>query len=129
MLESLETVRMSQAMMSHAGQRSKMLAGNVANADTPGYLARDLRPFAETYRDSAAMPMRATRAQHFSSTEAGGFVARIVEERDGRSPNGNSVSLEDEMFRTAEIKRQHELSLAVYKSSLTMLRAAMGRRG
>ncbi|MFV0292515.1 MAG: FlgB family protein [Paracoccus sp. (in: a-proteobacteria)] len=126
-MEKLETVRMSQAMTAHAVERAKVVAGNVANADTPGYRTRDLPPFPEIYRDNGVNPMRTTRIRHFSTNNTGGISARTIEQQGGRSPNGNSVSLEDEMVRIAEVKRQHEISLAVYRSSLTMLRSAMGR--
>lgn len=128
MLEKLETIRMARAMSAHAAERAKLVAGNVANADTPGFLSRDLAPFSETYRSAGAPPLRATRPGHLDGgpgTEGG----RVIEERGGQSPNGNSVSLEAEMVRTAEVKRQHDMSLAIYKSSLTMLRSALGRRG
>lgn len=115
-------------MTSHAAERAKLVAGNVANADTPGYRARDLTPFAETYRNGGASPMRATRPGHFLDGD-GNTAGRVVEDGSGRSPNGNSVSLEDQMVKTAEVKRQHDISLAVYRSSLTMLRSALGRRG
>lgn len=129
MLERLETIRMARAMSTHAAERAKIVAANVANADTPGYRARDLRPFAESYRNAGENPIRATRAGHFRSTDADSISARAIEEEGGRSPNGNSVSLEEEMVKTAEVKRQHDISLAVYRSSLTMLRAAIGRKG
>lgn len=116
-------------MSAHAAERAKIVAGNVANADTPGYRARDLRPFAESYRNAGDNPIRATRAGHFASTDSGGDIARLTEEQGGRAPNGNSVSLEEEMVKTAEVKRQHDISLAVYRSSLTLLRTAIGRKG
>jgi flagellar basal-body rod protein FlgB len=43
-------------------------------------------------------------------------------------PNGNSVALETEMLRAVDVKRQHDRALAIYKSSLTVLRTAIGRR-
>lgn len=128
MLDGLETIRMARAMTAHAAERTKVIAGNVANADTPGFRARDLQPFSETYRRAAGDALRATREGHLG--EAGGAASvRIAEDQGGRAPNGNSVSLEDEMVRTAEAKRQHDLSLAVYRSSLNMLRSAIGRKG
>lgn len=129
MLEQLETIRMSRAMSSHAAERARLVAGNVANADTPGYLSRDLAPFVESYRSAGAPPMRTTRPGHMEDGPPSGADTRVIEERGGQSPNGNSVSLEAEMVRTAEVKRQHDMSLAIYKSSLTMLRSALGRRG
>ncbi|WP_366521917.1 FlgB family protein [uncultured Paracoccus sp.] len=128
-MEKLETIRMARAMTAHAAERAKVIAGNVANADTPGFRARDLAPFSETYRNAAANPIRATRAGHFTSSDGGATAMRVTEDQGGRAPNGNSVSLEEEMVKNAETKRQHDISLAVYRSSLTMLRTALGRRG
>ena len=129
MLEKLDTIRMARAMNSHAAERAKLVAGNVANADTPGYRARDLSPFADTYRSGAASPMRATRPGHLSDAAPSRSDARVIEDQGGLSPNGNSVSLEAEMVKTAEAKRQHEISVAIYRSSLSVLRSAIGRRG
>jgi hypothetical protein len=45
------------------GRRS---SANVANADTPGYRAGDLRPFAETYRAMPSLALRTTRPGHMA---------------------------------------------------------------
>jgi flagellar basal-body rod protein FlgB len=44
------------------------------------------------------------------------------------SPNGNSVSLEQEIFNSAEAMGQHSLALSVYTKSMDLLRTAIGRR-
>jgi flagellar basal-body rod protein FlgB len=52
----------------------------------------------------------------------------VVPDRDAEpSPNGNTVSLETELVRSASAKRQHDVSLAIYRSSLDILRASLGR--
>ncbi len=56
-------------------------------------------------------------------------MRELAIEREGeRDPNGNSVSLETEMLNAVSAKRQHDRALAIYKSSLTVLRASLGRR-
>ncbi|WBU63280.1 FlgB family protein [Paracoccus aerodenitrificans] len=128
MLENLDTIRMARAMTAHASLRAGIVAGNVANADTPGYRTRDLASFSETWRNMQGGSLRATRPGHLLGADSA-TGTRIVTQQGGRSPNGNSVSLEAEMVRFSDVKRQHELSLAVYRSSLNMLRLAAGRRG
>ena len=44
------------------------------------------------------------------------------------TPNGNSVSLEDQMMRAAEVRQEHDLALGVYTKTLEILRAAVTRR-
>ncbi len=114
-------------MATHAGQRQAVVAQNVANADTPGYKARDIKPFAELYRGDAAAGMRASRAGHLgAATGAGGPWPSFTAE-DRTDPNGNSVSVELELLKGVEIKRQHDRALAIYKSSMAILRTSLGR--
>lgn len=129
MFEKLEIFRMAHAMATHAGARQAVVARNMANADTPGYAAKDITPFAETYRaQDAGFAPRATRPTHLS----GAFPGQRTEAREAATrisdPNGNGVSLETEMLKAVEVKRQHDRAIAIYKSSMTILRAAAGRR-
>jgi flagellar basal-body rod protein FlgB len=50
------------------GQRQQVLAGNIANADTPGYVPRDLRPlaFADVVRRETQVRLTATDARHLA---------------------------------------------------------------
>ncbi len=129
MFEKLEIFRIAHAMSVHAGARQSVVAQNMANADTPGYAARDVQPFKEILEsgDTGFVP-RATRPGHLNAT-AMPFDLSVSERRDAMAdPNGNSVSIETEMMAAVDVKRQHDRALAIYKSSLTVLRAAVGRR-
>ena len=129
MFGKLGIFRMAQGLATHAAARQSAIAQNVANADTPGYRARDVAPFAQTYEASHTGSMRATRAGHLLPGERVGNYVQIVDgERPGAlSPNGNNVSLENEMMMSAEVQQQHELALSVYRSSLSILRTSLGR--
>lgn len=126
MFENLDIFKMSAAMAKHAGQKQAIVAQNVANADTPGYVARDLPNFKETYRptDGAGM-QRATRAKHLNGSPAGEVLAAAFKAKGEASPNGNQVSLETEMLKSVDAKRQHDRALAIYKSALGILRSTI----
>jgi flagellar basal-body rod protein FlgB len=125
MFASLEVMKTAYAMARHAGHRQALVAENMAHTDTPGYRPRDLADFAETLSASPST-LRATRPGHLFG--AGDMSqARIVEMRENNSPNGNAVSVEDQMLQAVEVKRQHDRALAIYKSSLTVLRTSLGR--
>lgn len=129
MFEKPEVLKIASSLAAHAAARQSAIARNVANADTPGYRARDLPDFAETYRADDAAPPRRTRAGHLGA--APGPAVPAAAERVGggtMSPNGNSVSLEGEMVKAADVKREHDLALAIYGKSLAILRASLGRR-
>jgi flagellar basal-body rod protein FlgB len=104
-----------------------VIAANVANADTPGYRAADLRSFAETFRDGGGMALRKTRPEHIPEADPDGTRRLVLDRNAEPAPNGNTVSLETELVRSASAKRQHDVSLAIYRSSLDILRSSLGR--
>lgn len=128
MFERIETMRMATQMAVHAAGRQAVIAANVANADTPGYRAADLRSFAETFeKGPRTLDLRSTRPGHVAASPRR-FEGEIVNDKSAEpSPNGNTVSLETELVRSASAKRQHDVSLAIYRSSLDVLRTALGR--
>lgn len=125
MFDQLEIFRMAQSMAVHAAARQTAMAGNVANADTPGYRARDAAPFAETYA-ALSGDMRATRPGHAALARDGAPIP-LVPVPGEAAPNGNTVSLETEMVRAADIRGQHERALAIYRSGMNILRTSIGR--
>ena len=128
MFENLDIFRMSYAMARHAGARQAVVAQNMANADTPGYAARDIAAFAALYETSgrSAAP-RATRPGHLLGSGGSTGPDPFTDDEATRDPNGNSVSLETEMLRAIDVQRQHDRAIAIYRSSLTVLRTALGR--
>lgn len=126
MFESLDLFQVSHAMARHAGQRHALVARNMANADTPGYRPSDLAPFHADIGASGSM--KATRPGHIDADASIGGFRQITAESTSMSPNGNAVSVEEEMLRAVDVKRQHDRALAVYRHTLTMLRASIGRQ-
>ena len=127
----ISLIRLAGSLASYSAQRQSVIAENVANSDTPGYRAKDLRPFGELLATdgSKGAQMRATRAGHIG--QISGTLGVEVEEIStfaSESPNGNNVSLEDQMVRSSEIKQTHDLALGVYQTSLDILRLSLGRR-
>lgn len=128
MFEKLEIFQMAGAMARHAATRQTAIAENIAQADTPGYKARDVASFADTYQDTSGVAMRTTRAGHLMWPGATAPVARPIAGTGSESPNGNNVSLEAEMMKAVEVKGHHDRALAIYQSSLGILRTSLGRR-
>ncbi|SEO07199.1 flagellar basal-body rod protein FlgB [Salinihabitans flavidus] len=129
MFKSLEIFKVSHAMARHAATRQSVIARNMANADTPSYAAKDVSAFKEIVderRDTTGL--QATRAKHLHGTTQPRPLAVVQAANIGDSPNGNGVSLEEEMMKSVDTKRQHDRAIAIYKSSLGVLRTTLGRR-
>jgi flagellar basal-body rod protein FlgB len=112
--------------------RQSLLAENVANAETPGYQGRDLKAFgfAEHMRNlsTAKIETAATQPMHISvqGTDADGFGARRMNSFE-ITPEGNGVTLEDEMMKVASNQLDYQTITAVYTRSLRILKSALGK--
>jgi flagellar basal-body rod protein FlgB len=112
--------------------RQSLLAENVANAETPGYRGRDLKAFGfeEHMRklSTAQIATVATQPMHISvqGTDADGFGARQSNSFE-ITPEGNGVTLEDEMMKVASNQLDYQTITAVYTRSLRILKSALGK--
>lgn len=129
MLSDLEIFRMASGMARHANARLAVVATNIAHVDTPNYRSKDIASFAEALRRAPRAPtLRQTRPQHLGGS-AGAMDLTPREDRDAvKGLNGNTVSLETEMLRSAELGQQHETALAIYRSALKIVRGSLGPR-
>ncbi|WP_114964759.1 FlgB family protein [Alkalilacustris brevis] len=128
MFDTPDLLKLAHASAAHAAQRQTVIAGNVANADTPGYKARDTEGFA-AFLERTRTRDRATGPRDPAATRSQppGAGAQVFELAAPAAPNGNTVSLEAEMVRAVETRHQHEMALSIYRSTSGILRAALGR--
>ena len=125
----LNLLSLASALAHHASARQQVISENVANADTPGYRARDIEPFGAFLDSGPAFEAKRTRPEHvaFGST-LHGFEPELSAAFGAETPNGNSVSLEDQMMRGAEVQQEHGLAIGVYSKSLAILRSVVASR-
>jgi len=127
---SIGLLRLASRRLEHLSERQRVVAENIANADTPGYRARDVVPFGEMLAGARPVAPERTDPRHLRGTRPEGGVAAVAE-RDGwaTNPNGNSVSLEQEMAKAADTRETYTMVASVYQKSVAMLRMAVGRGG
>jgi flagellar basal-body rod protein FlgB len=101
--------------------RQSAVAGNVANANTPGYGTVDVEPF-EKVLDKTSVTLATTQAGHLGGrTTESGFSIRQEDDSASMLPSKNSVVLENEMLKAGEIRRQFELNTAIVKAFHRMI--------
>jgi flagellar basal-body rod protein FlgB len=106
-------------------QRQGVLAGNIANANTPGYAAKDLQPFAETL--ARALPeLAVTSPLHLASTAAGGRTDPRLRPAE-RAPDRNAVSMEDQLTKVADTDNAQALTTTLYHKYIGLYRIALGK--
>jgi len=112
--------------------RQKLLAENIANAQTPGYRGRDLAKFdfeslvqGQNINSIATVTTNARHivARNSAGDSAGAFVTKSYE----ITPQGNGVVLEDEMMKLAANQMDYQAATSLYSRSVKLLRTALGR--
>lgn len=129
MFTELNVFKIAYSMATHAGKRQALVSQNIANADTPGYHTKDIKPFKEVFAASAQPTgMIASRGSHLNGAAGSGMDWAVTTSDDGSDPNDNSVSVETELLKGVEVARQHKRAMAIYKSSMNILRASLGKQ-
>ncbi|WP_225907845.1 FlgB family protein [Hyphomonas sediminis] len=117
MISDLQLFQIYGAMARHAAESQKVSATNIANADVPGFKADEI----ESFEDFLSRTMQSAGAEGLGS----GFKTHTSGAPS--DPNGNNVSLEQEVFNSAEALGQHNMALTVYSKSIDLLRTALGK--
>ena len=120
-----------------AQARQRVLAENVANADTPNYRARDLAPpkfeAPAGATAGAAAPLTAVSLARTADGHIAGIGQGDSPFRSERSagyevqPTGNAVNLEQEMMKVAANQMDYQAVAALYSRSLGLLKTALGK--
>ena len=121
---------MLKTRMYWLNERQKVLAENVANADTPGFRGHDLKQldFHEALRSTGDVKLATTAPGHIGGSS--GTSQFPMDNRGGfeTTPRGNAVVLEDEMMKVAQTQMDYQAATALYSRSLGLIKTALGRR-
>ena len=131
MSADLPLVSMLKTRMHWHQSRQKILAENVANADTPGFKPSDLKEPASTRSGApvgGTLSVSLTSAGHLAGAAVRPGEDPQAARRFETTPSGNSVSLEEEMLKSAGNQSDFQLAASLYAKSLQLLRTAVGRR-
>lgn len=119
--------------MGWLARRQELLSQNIANADTPGYKPRDLKPF--SFKDMVArqkvpaLNMDVTDARHLGGERKAvtPFSETVEQKPYETAPDGNAVVLEEQMAKVNETAIQHRLITELYRKNLGLIRIAIGK--
>ncbi len=118
--------------------RQGVLAQNIANANTPKYQPKDLKrvDFSSLVPEGAQNSTRISTLKthvahiHLPGISVGGSAGGFETEKSidwEVTPNGNGVSLEDQMIKVTENQMEYQAATTLYSRSLGLLRLAIGQ--
>jgi flagellar basal-body rod protein FlgB len=130
---------MLKSRLGYLSDRQRVIAENVANANTPGYKARDLKAFsfqAHVQAASGAVAatpagvMAVTQPGHMQPKGVGSSGVKAVKAADSEvTLDGNGVVLEDEMVKLTQARMDYDAAIGFYQQSLSMLKMAVRKPG
>ncbi len=106
-------------------RRQQVLAQNIANADTPGWIARDLRPFADILADGTGASPARTQPKHQLGTRDPNLQA--LAPITARGTNGNTVSMEEQLINVANTDSAQSTAINIFRKYIGLFRMALGR--
>jgi flagellar basal-body rod protein FlgB len=121
-----ELFQFSQTALKLHSYRQQLIASNIANADTPGYQARDI-DFASVLKTAeAAMTKGQAAPAHGIGPDATPFPAELLYRSTvQRSIDGNTVDLDIERAQFAENAVRYEAQLTFVSSQIKSMLAAL----
>jgi flagellar basal-body rod protein FlgB len=126
-----EAMRFHQAALNLRSARQELLASNVANADTPGYKARDI-DFASALQNALAgtpeaLPVTRTTDAHLAGNTGETVMGSPVMYRRPLQPSadGNTVDMDVERTRFADNALRYEASVMFVNAKLKGMLAAI----
>lgn len=124
-LQPLALFSLATQESSWLSTRQATIASNVANANTPGYQTQDVRPFSAVLQH-LQLPMAVTSP---GDIQPASFSDEKVKVKPGDSwdvvYSGNSVNLEQEMMKAADVTHAHSLNTNIVRSFHLMLMNAV----
>ena len=105
-------------------QRQAVLAQNIANASTPGWVPQDLPPFAASLAAETGTSLARTDSGHLPGT-ADDILTGVTPRPTARAPDGNAVAIDQQLAAIADSQTAQELVLNIYKTYLGMFNTAL----
>ncbi len=123
MAVNLSTLDTLQASLTFHRERHTVLAGNVANLDTPGYKPFDLQRTTATEGTQLAV----TANGHIATGPASsGVVTQFTDTDQLQGPDGNAVELERELSKIDANRARYATASELVSRRIALLRYAAG---
>lgn len=141
MLDGIGLFKGIMAKMNWLDQNQRVIAQNVANADTPGFRPSTLKEgdfasllgHASKAASGAPLKMAATQSGHFGAADGSGSALPSTAKQKTTyevSPDDNGVVLEEQLFKANENSINYQIATNLYRRNAGMIRMVLqGSRG
>lgn len=122
-----------KARMDYLNQQQSVISHNIANANTPGYKAREMKPvdFNKLAKSRhSKLKIFTTSPTHMRGSKSGRslYQTRKIRDTFETTPVGNNVVLEEEMMKLATGSTDYNETTNVYRKMIGMVKTAISNR-
>ena len=126
-LKNLSVFNLANKKMDYLALKQQVTAGNIANANTPGYLPKDVSdPNWGAAFKKPALAMTVTNPRHMANRpgqDTGGIVY-TPQPSVSLTMDGNAVVLEDQLNQASKASSEYDKTVTIYNSYKNMLKTA-----
>lgn len=122
-MEPIQLFRLASQQAHWLSVRQDVVAGNIANVNTPGYKAMDVEPFSSVLdKAGSGVRMAADNPAHFTEDPLRSSI-KTIEGTEGveMKPSGNDVSMAQELMKSGEVRREFQLNTGLVKAFHQMM--------
>jgi len=131
-IENLALFKAVGAKMKYLNVRQQVLAQNIANADTAGYIPKDL---SEVDFGSVLSKVSGQNKMRVETSDSGHMTAKEqmgnIKSGDQRAtyeatPSGNAVNIEEQLVKSNQVQMDYTMMLNLMKKQVGMMKTAIG---
>ena len=124
---NLSLMQMASARLGYLSDAQNLLAGNLANVDTPGYRPASVLPFSDYLNNTGGqVPMLRNDPGDLPGLADASSAANPVSAPGEHSLDGNAVSLDQQLVAIAKNSTDQEFTANIYQTYMGMFKTALG---
>jgi flagellar basal-body rod protein FlgB len=130
MFDKLTVVSLAHGKMDWIARRQEVLAENIANANTPKYMPRDLKAWSFKEALSQSVPsvqIKATNPAHIVPEFTDPTKVVTTKKVFETSADGNGVVVEEQMAKLGQAKSNYELAAGLFEKQFKLLRTSLSK--
>lgn len=121
-IRDIGAVKITNHKIDYLSQQQNITARNVANANTPKFKALEMKPFNQVVKGNTSLsqPIR-THDKHIGGLRGAHSENVVLNKTSPMSPDGNTVSLEQEALTAAKTQSEHSFATASLKKAASLI--------
>ncbi len=122
---NLSVFNLAQKNMEYLSAKEKVIAGNIANASTPGFLPKDVQKPDFTPHYVANMPMNTTNPKHLNGlNQSNNLKVYTPQPTSALTIDGNGVILEEQMNEASKASSEYKKMISIFNKYKNLMQVA-----